>query len=196
MPTPQFKRQDLIFLILPNEGEIFQNIQDEVKMLDVEVEKKCLCKIPFTPGRGQTGATIWFILRQKGFKMQRVAKLNGHPSFIIFLFCSTVFYLQNWHLLFCQVQSGSAWSFFMQFCVEMGKISLTVWAGFWSISKRGWVWKRFGNMRFDHLDHCDRSNHQAGRSYHLPNTKFMLKCIFSAVGPTWKGTLKNVLSIW
>ena len=83
--------------------------------------------------------------------------------------------------------------FSMQFCVEMGKISLTVWAGFWSISKRGWVWKRFGNMRFDHLDHCDRSNHQAGRSYHLPKTKFMLKCIFSAVGPTWKGTLKNVL---
>ena len=52
------QRQDLIFLILPNEGEIFQNIQDEVKMLDVEVEKKCLCKIPFTLGRGQTGATI------------------------------------------------------------------------------------------------------------------------------------------
>ena len=58
MPAPQFKRQDLIFLILPNGGEIFQNIQDEVKMLDVEVEKKCLYKIPFTPGRGQTGATI------------------------------------------------------------------------------------------------------------------------------------------
>ena len=58
MPAPQFKRQDLIFLILPNVGEIFQNIQDEVKMLDVEVEKKCLCKIPFTLGRGQTGATI------------------------------------------------------------------------------------------------------------------------------------------
>ena len=38
--------------------QIFQNIQDEVKMLDVEVEKKRLCKIPFTPGRGQTGATI------------------------------------------------------------------------------------------------------------------------------------------
>ena len=52
------QKKDLIFLILPNEGEIFQNIQDEVKMLDVEVEKKCLCKIPFTPGRGQTGATI------------------------------------------------------------------------------------------------------------------------------------------
>ena len=84
MPAPQFKRQDLIFLILPNVGEIFQNIQDEVKMLDVEVEKKCLCKIPCTPGRGQTGATIWFILRQKGFKMQRVAKLSGHHSLIIF----------------------------------------------------------------------------------------------------------------
>ena len=52
------QKKDLIFLILPNEGEIFQNIQDEVKMLDVEVEKKCLCKIPFTLGRGQTGATI------------------------------------------------------------------------------------------------------------------------------------------
>ena len=53
-------------------------------MPHVEVEKKCLCEIPFTPTRGQAGATIWFILRQKGFKVQRVAKLSGHHSFIIF----------------------------------------------------------------------------------------------------------------
>ena len=100
--------------------------------------------------------------------------------------------------IYCSVKFSKAQHevFSALFYVEMGKSSLTVWGGFWSISKRGWVWKRFGNMRFDHLDHCDRSNHQAGRSYHLPNTKFMLKCIFSAVGPTWKGTLKNVLSIW
>ena len=172
MPTPQFKRQDLIFLILPNEGEIFQNIQDEVKMLDVEVEKKCLCKIPFTLGRGQTGATIWFILRQKGFKMQRVARLLLNYIFS-FVQQFSIFKID----IYCSVKFDKAQHevFSALFFVEMGKSSLTVWGGFWSISKRGWVWKRFGNMRFDHLDHCDRSNHQAGRSYHLPKTKFILK---------------------
>ena len=190
MPAPQFKRQDLIFLILPNEGEIFQNIQVEVKMLDVEVEKKCLCKIPFTPGRGQTGATIWFILRQKGLKIEWTSLLYYIFSFVQQFFSSKLTFI----VLSSSIRLNM--KFFHAVCVEMGKSSLTVWGEFWSISKRGWVWKRFGNMRFDHLDHCDRSNHQAGRSYHLPKTKFMLKCIFSAVGHIWKGTFINVLSIW
>ena len=175
---------------------IFQNIQDEVKMLDIEVEKKCLCKIPFTPGRGQTGATIWFILWQKGFKMQRVAKLSGHHSFIIFSLLFNSFPSSELTFIVLSSSIGLNMKFFHAVLCRDGKKLLDSLRRVWSISKRGRVWKRFGNMRFDHLDHCDRSNHQAGRSYHLPKTKFILKCIFSAVGHIWKGTFINVLSIW
>ena len=196
MPTPQFKRQDLIFLILPNEGEIFQNIQDEVKMLDVEVEKKCLCKIPFTPGRGQTGATIWFILRQKGFKMQRVAKLSGHHFLIIFSLLFNSFLSSKLTFIVLSSSIRLSMKFFHAVLCGDGKNLLDSLSRVLKYFKERLSLETFWQHALWPSRPLRPQQPSSWPIIPFAKNKIHVEVYSSAEWPTWKGTLKNVLSMW